>query len=351
MRVADRLTLRTSARERRLNVGRWLSLRGLARTTAKRGFRGGLRVSLLPWCRCCGLRRRHDGRLGRLRGCRSGGRGRCDGRSLQGSRGCDRGYAALRNVSHRGLEGAAGHVGGRHRLTGHRLGRALREDCGPVILARASPLGSLRGRSCRSSGGLRARLVLPRETGVTRCRLRRIHRGRRTLGGSRSRGGRIRCRRSVGRPALVYARRRGTAFMRCRGSALRFGCGFLSTLGPHNVDDNDDADNEKDEANDETDEKSNRRIGGLGCGGSICRRRCTRARRGRGRHRGHAPRILQCIRRRGGTGVSARGERALHGDHLGHGVGPRGDGERAALVCRRRCGSARGGGLHLSLDA
>ena len=57
--------------------------------------------------------------------------------------------------------------------------------------------------------------------------------------------------------------------MRYRGSALRFGCGFLSALGPHNVDDNDDADNEKDEANDETDEKSNWRIGGLGCGGSI----------------------------------------------------------------------------------
>lgn len=220
-------------------------------------------MSLLPWCRCCGLRRRHDG-LGRLRGCRSGGRGRCDGRSLRGSRGCDRGHAALRNASHRGLEGTAGHVGGRHRLAGHRLGRALREDCGPVILARASPLGSLRGRSCRSSGGRRARLVLPRETGVTRCRLRRIHRGRRTLGGSRSRsgrrGGRNRCRRSVVLHALAPTIRRGAAFMRSRGCSLRSGCGFLAALGAHNVDDNHDADDEKDEANDETDEKSDRRI-------------------------------------------------------------------------------------------
>ena len=155
--------------------------------------------------------------------------------------------------------------------------------------------------------------------------------GRNGRGGrcSRSRGGRIRCRRSVGHPALVPARRGGTAYLSCRGGTLRSGCGLLSTLGPHNVDDNDDADNEKDEANDEADEKSNRRIGGSGCGGSVRRRCCARARRGRGRHRGHAPRILQGIRRRRGTGISAGGERALHGDHLGHGVGPRGDGECA----------------------
>ena len=139
--------------------------------------------------------------------------------------------------------------------------------------------------------------------------------------------------------------------MRSRGGGLRSGCRFLSTLGPHDVDDNHDADDEKDEANDEADEKSDRRIGGLGCSGSVRRRRCAWARRGRGRHRSHAPRILQCIRCRRGTGVSAGGERPFHGDHLGDGVGPRGDGERAALVrrCRRR--STRGGGLRLSLDA
>ena len=177
-----------------------------------------------------------------------------------------------------------------------------------------------------------------------------------TLGGSRSRsgsgGGRIRCRRSVTLHALVPTSRRGSAYMRSRGSGLRSGCRFLSTLGPHDVDDNHDADDEKDEANDETDEKSDRRIGGFfGCGGSARRRCCARTRRGRGRHRGHAPRILQCIRRRRGIGVSARGERPFHGDHLGDCVGPRSDGKRAALVRRCRRGSSRGGGLHLSLDA
>jgi len=60
MRVADRLTLRTPAWERRLSVGHRLSLRGLARTTTKRGIRGGLRASSLLRCRCCGLRRRRD---------------------------------------------------------------------------------------------------------------------------------------------------------------------------------------------------------------------------------------------------------------------------------------------------
>ena len=320
----------------------------------KRGIRGGLRVSLSLWCRCYGLRHRHDG-LGRWRGCRSGGRGRRDGRSLRGSRGCGRGRAALRNAGHRDLEGAAGHAGARHRLAGHRLCGALGEDRRPVVLARASPLGSLRGRSYGSSGGHRARLVLPRETGVTRRRLRRIQGGRRTLGGSRSRsgcsGGRNRCRRGVVLHALVPTSRRGTVYMRSRGGGLRSGCRFLSTLGAHNVDDNHDADDEKDEANDETDEKSDRRIGGFfGCGGSVRRRCYARARRGRGRHRGHAPWILQCIRRRRGTGVATRGERPFHGDHLGDGVGPGSDGECAALVRRCRRGSSRGGGLYLSLD-
>lgn len=88
MRVADRLTLRTPAWERRLSVGHRLSLRGLARTTTKRGIRGR-----------------------------------------------NRGRGALRSVSHWGLEGAAGYASGRHRLTGDRLGRALGEDHRPVVLA------------------------------------------------------------------------------------------------------------------------------------------------------------------------------------------------------------------------
>ena len=134
MRVADRLTLRTPAWERRLSVGHRLSLRGLARTTTKRGIRGGLRASSLLRCRCCGLRRRRDGR-GRLRGCWSDGRGRRGDRSLRGNRGRNRGRGALRSVSHWGLEGAAGYASGRHRLTGDRLGRALGEDHRPVVLA------------------------------------------------------------------------------------------------------------------------------------------------------------------------------------------------------------------------
>ena len=134
MRVADRLTLRTPAWERRLSVGHRLSLRGLARTTTKRGIRGGLRASSLLRCRCCGLLRRRDGR-GRLRGCWSDGRDRRGDRSLRGIRGRNRGRGALRSVSHWGLEGAAGYASGRHRLTGDRLGRALGEDHRPVVLA------------------------------------------------------------------------------------------------------------------------------------------------------------------------------------------------------------------------
>ena len=49
--------------------------------------------------------------------------------------GRNRGRGALRSVSHWGLEGAAGYASGRHRLTGDRLGRALGEDRGPVVLA------------------------------------------------------------------------------------------------------------------------------------------------------------------------------------------------------------------------
>lgn len=197
----------------------------MLRRTSGRHIGGGLGESL-------SLRGRDRCRRGGLRSlCARRSVDRCwsDRGSLRGNGLHVRGGAVLERARHRSLERGAWHPRARHRLPGHRLGRALGEDRRPVILARAASLGGVRCCSGASRGGIRARLVLPPETGIARCRRRRIRCSRRALRRSwrgrsgRSRSGcwgrRIRPRGHVGSHALVSARRRGAAIVRRRGGA------------------------------------------------------------------------------------------------------------------------------------